>query len=43
MNKQTQTKIQVEIKKYAQLISDSTELDLMKKNIHRNYDVQKVN
>ena len=35
-------KIEIELEKYQQLIKDSTELDLMKKNIHKDYIVKKA-
>lgn len=35
-------KIEIELKKFQQLVKDSTELCLMKNNIHKDYIVKKV-
>lgn len=35
-------KIEIELEKFQQLVKDSTELKLMKNNIHKDYIVKKV-
>ncbi len=35
-------KIQIEVKKYIKLIESRTELELMKNNIHKSYNVVKL-